>query len=65
MDEPYFIVEWLTKNMLSTRCFAYTVSEYHASDKEYVYMNEYSGEELILQKDNLDYHITRPSNETT
>ena len=65
MDEHYYIVEWLTKNMLSTRTFAYTIGEYHPSDKEYIYVNEYSGEELILQKDSLDYHITKLINEPT
>jgi len=46
--------------MLSERKFAYTEAQELPHEREYVFQNELTGEELTLQKDSLEYHLTRP-----
>lgn len=60
MEDIFFVVEFLTSNMLSKELFVYNVAEELPHEGEYVYYNEVAGEILTLQKNKLEYHKTRP-----
>lgn len=60
MIELYFVVEYKTNSELFKQKFVYTYAEDHPYEGEYIFINDSTGEELTLQKKNLDYHLTRP-----
>lgn len=55
-----YVVEFLTSNMLNKELFVFNVAEYDALEREYEFVNDLTGESLVLQKDKLEHHKTRP-----
>jgi hypothetical protein len=55
-----YVVEYLTSNMLNKELFVFNGAEYDALEREYEFVNDLTGESLVLQKDKLEHHKTRP-----
>ena len=58
-----YVVEYQTSSMIQSQKFVYTYAEENPYARELKFENEVSGQTLALNKDRLEYYITREINE--